>query len=152
MTQREFIDKLKVCLSDKVSAGTVQENINYYEQYFASEIRQGRSEEAICASLGSPQLIAKSILDAERFQNNGRSNTDYVGASDEEKDYRTAGSKWSDGTKSFQIPGWLMLIIAMMVFFFVVSLVLSVFSALAPIIIPICIVLFIIHIFKNNFG
>ena len=152
MTQREFIDKLRASLTGKVSAGTVQENINYYEHYFAGEIRQGRSEESICASLGSPQLIAKSILEAEKFQNDGTDNTGYTGSIHEEKDYRTTGSKWSEGTRSFQIPGWLMLVIAMVIFFFVISLVLSLFSALAPIIIPICIVLFIVHIFKNNFG
>ena len=151
MTQREFIDKLKACLSGKVSSGTLQENVAYYEQYFASEKRQGRSEEAICASLGSPQLIAKSILEAERFQSDGSYSSDYSGGVHEEKDYRSTGSKWSDGIRSFQIPGWLMLVIAMILFFFVISLVLSVFSALAPIIIPICIVLFIVHIFQNNF-
>ena len=69
MTQTEFIDKLNACLTGKVSAGTVQENIAYYRQYFADEISRGKSEEAVCASLGSPQLIAKGILEAERFQN-----------------------------------------------------------------------------------
>ena len=152
MTQREFIDKLKASLTGKVSAGTVQENINYYEHYFAGEIKQGKSEEAVCASLGSPQLIAKSILEAEKFQNDGTGSAGYAGGAHEDEGYTTAGSRRSGSTRSFQIPGWLMLVIAMMIFFFVISLVLSVFSALAPIIIPICIVLFIVHIFKNNFG
>ena len=151
MTQREFIDKLKNALSGKVSPGTIQENIAYYEQYFMSEFQHGRSEEEICASLGSPQLIAKSILEAERFQNDGGYRADYSGDVQEEKEYRSAGSRRSDGVRSVRIPGWLMLVLAVVVFFLVISLVISVFSALAPIIVAICIVLFIVHIFQNNF-
>ena len=150
MTQKEFIDKLSASLSGKVSSGTVQENISYYEQYFANEMRAGRSEEAICVSLGSPQLIAKGILEAERFGDD-TDNSSYGSAVYDEMDYRSRGTKWSEGVRSFRIPGWLMLVIAMIIFFFLISLVLSVFSALAPIIIPVCIVLFIVHIFKNNF-
>lgn len=152
MTQREFIDTLKVTLSGKVSSGTVQENINYYEQYFYGEIRQGKSEDEICASLGSPQLIAKSILEAEKFQSGSDSSKGYEESVQEEKDYRSTGTRWSDSVRSFQLPGWLMSIIAMFLFFMVISIVISVFSALAPIIIPVCIVLFIVHFFKNNFS
>ena len=151
MTQREFIDKLVTALSGKVSTGTLQENVNYYKQYFASELRLGRSEEEICDLLGSPFLIAKSILEAEKFQNDSTEES-YTGRVDEEKDYRSTTTRWSDNVRSFRLPGWLMLILAAMLFFTVISIVLSIFSMLAPIIIPICIVLFIIHIFKNNFG
>ena len=151
MTQREFIDKLKTRLSGKVSTGTLQENAVYYEQYFAGELRQGKTEEEVCASLGSPQLIAKSILEAEKFQSETGYRTDYEGESyNGQEDYHTSSRK-AVSRKSIQLPGWCMLIIAVAIFFFVISLVISVFSALAPIIVPICIVLFIVHIFQNNF-
>ena len=151
MTQRKFIDELKTALSGKVSAGTLQENINYYEQYFANELRCGRSEEEICTLLGSPLLIAKSILEAEKFQSGATEET-YTGSVQEEKDYRSTTTRWSDHVRSFRMPGWLMLMIAAVLFFTVISIVLSIFSALAPIIVPITIVLFIVHIFKNNFS
>ena len=151
MTQREFIDKLNTCLAGKVSSGTLQENISYYEQYFYSEIKAGKSEEEVCASLGSPQLIAKSILEAEKFQSSSGYNDSYSGRVHEEKDYRSTSTRWSEGVRGFRIPGWLMMLIAVFLFFSVVSLVLSVFSMFAPIIIPVCIVLFILQIFKNNF-
>ena len=150
MTQKEFIDQLRTALSGKVSAGTLQENINYYENYFNNERRLGRSEEEICSQLGSPLLIAKSILEAEKFQS-GTTGESYAGNVDEERDYRNTTTRWSDNVRSFHMPGWLILIIAAMLFFTVISIVLSIFSALAPIIIPISIVLFIVHIFKNNF-
>lgn len=151
MTQKEFIDKLRAGLTGKVSSGTVQENIYYYEQYFAEEIRMGRSEEEVCASLGTPQLIVKGILEAERFQGDGESGAGYREEIYEERDYRTTGSRWAENIREFRIPGWLMMVITGFLFFFVISLVISVFSALAPLIIPVCIVLFVVHIFKNIF-
>lgn len=153
MTQREFIDKLKVSLSGKVSEGTVNENVVYYEQYFASEKRNGKSEEDICEALGSPNIIAKGILEAEKFQSHHTRYTSYEDGAEETRDYRSTAGRWSrrQGVREFRLPGWLVTIIAIMLFFFTISLVLTVFSALAPIIIPICIVLFIVQIFKNSF-
>ena len=151
MTQRDFIDKLKTSLSGKVSAGTLQENVVYYEQYFAGELRQGKTEAEVCASLGSPQLIAKSILEAEKFQSDTEYRSDYEGESYEGQAYHHTDNRRVFTRRGIHLPGWCMLIIAVAIFFFVISLVISVFSALAPIIVPICIVLFIVHIFQNNF-
>lgn len=149
MTQTEFIDTLRVCLTGKVSVGTVQDNISYYRQYFSEQLRNGKSEEEICDALGSPQIIAKGILEAEKFQMNNQ--TDYGQEVDEEKDFRRGTEKFTQRVREFHLPAWLMGIIRIILFFVVVDLVLTVFSALAPIILPICIVLFVLHIFKNNF-
>ncbi len=152
MTQREFINELHAGLTGKVSAGTVQENIHFYEQYFAEEIYKGRSEEMICASLGTPQLIVKGIVEAERFQSGGgESEERYRERMQNDTYYRGAGSERSQRVRGFRLPGWLLLVIAMMLFFCVISLVISVFSFLAPIMVPIFIVLFIVQIFKNHF-
>ncbi len=147
MTQIEFIDKLNICLTGKVSVSTVQDNLNYYRQYFSEELRKGRSEENICASLGSPQLIAKGILEAERFQSD--SSAEYE--NDVREEYHTGSGRSVQNSHNFRLPGWLFGLIAIFLFFIVIGLVLSVFSALAPIILPICIVLFVVQIFKNNF-
>lgn len=150
MTKSEFIDKLVSCLTGKVSEGTIQENVAYYEQYFLEEMQMGKSEDAICKSLGSPQLIAKGILEAERFQNGGAKEAEYNSNVSEEKDYRSRGSRWSEHIRSFRLPAGLMLVLVVLLFFFGINIAISVFSALSPIIIPICIILFIMHIFKNN--
>ena len=151
MTQREFIDKLRAGLTGKVSAGTVQENVYYYEQYFAEEMRKGRQEQEICASLGAPQLIVKGILEAEKFQGDSAYHTDYSDEVHEEKDFRSTSSRWVENIQCFRVHGWMMMIVTGLIFFFVISLVISVFTALAPLILPICIVLFVVQIFKNNF-
>ena len=149
MTQTEFLDQLSICLTGKVSAGTVQENVTYYKQYFAEQMSKGMSEEAICASLGSPQLIAKGILEAEKFQSNVDSG--YEQEVDEEKDFRSRLGKWMQRTGGLRLPSWLTWIFSLMLFFFVTNIVLTVFSVLAPLILPICIVLFVFHIFRNIF-
>lgn len=151
MTQREFIDKLKTALSGKVSTGTLQENISYYEQYFYSELCKGKSEAEICAALGAPQLIAKGILEAEKYQSGSGYDSTYSDEIHEEQTYRTTRTKWKEGVRTFHMPGWLMLVIGMLVFSAVISLAITVFSALAPIIIPVCIVLFIVQLFKSSF-
>jgi len=150
MTKSEFLDKLVSCLTGKVSSGTIQDNVAYYEQYFADEIRNGKTEEEVCALLGSPQLIAKGILEAERFQSGNSSDVEYTNRVDEEKDYRNRSSRWFDGIRNFRIPAPLLLVFVVLLFFFGINVAITVFSALAPIIIPVCIILFIMHIFKNN--
>lgn len=150
MTKSEFIDQFVSYLNGKVSNGTIQENVAYYEQYFLSEMRGGKTEEEVCASLGAPQLIAKGILEAERFQNGNANEVEYNRRVDEEKDYRSRGSRFSDHVRSFRLPAPLLLILVILLFVFGVNVVISVFSVLSPILIPICIVLFIMHIFKNN--
>ena len=149
MTQIEFIDQLNTCLTGKVSAGTVQEYTAYYKQYFAEQVSRGMSEEAVCVSLGSPQLIAKGILEAEKFQSS--TDSDYEQEVREEKDFRSRLEKLLQRTGRLRFPSWLIWIFSIMLFFFVTNIVLTVFSVLAPLILPICIVLFVIHIFKNTF-
>lgn len=154
MTKNEFIDKLKAALSGKVSNGTVQENAVYYEQYFNGEIAKGRSEEEICESLGSPQLIAKGILEAEKYQCNSGG---YRAAYEEEMtDHGQAdadGGYQSDHrrVRSYQMPGWLMLIIAVFIIAAVFWIIVTVFSALAPILIPVCVVLILWRFIRENF-
>lgn len=149
MNQIEFIDKLSSCLTGKVSPSTVQENIAFYKQYFVDEISKGRTEEAVCASLGSPQLIAKGILEAEKFQTDDDS--DDAQEAKEEREYRSTGGSFTNQGRNFYLPGWLIGIIIAMIFFVVLSVVLSVFSALAPFILPICIIWFVMQLFKNIF-
>lgn len=43
MNRQEFVDRLKVSLSGKVSPGQVEENARYYEDYINTRIRLGLS-------------------------------------------------------------------------------------------------------------
>ncbi len=62
MSRQEFIEKLRMALSGRMPSAAVADNVNYYEDYINMEIRKGRTEEDVPASLGDPRLIAKTII------------------------------------------------------------------------------------------
>lgn len=63
MDRNEFIRVLRASLAGEVSAQIVEENIRYYYEYISEEIARGRREEEVMEMLGSPQLIARTIID-----------------------------------------------------------------------------------------
>jgi len=66
MNKYEFITELQKYLTGKVSAYKLQDLTRYYQDYIDTEIRKGRAEEEVIASLGDPRLLAKSIVTAQR--------------------------------------------------------------------------------------
>jgi uncharacterized membrane protein len=64
MTKKQFLEELRDSLEGMVSPMVVQQNLNYYENYINEQIRDGRTLEDVLNELGSPRLIAKSIIDA----------------------------------------------------------------------------------------
>lgn len=70
MNRYEFIDDLRRCLSAELNAASVNEHITYYEQYIDMQLKKGKTEQEVLEELGSPRLIAKSIVVSEREKNN----------------------------------------------------------------------------------
>ena len=64
MTKEQFMMELEQSLQGEVSAYELSDSLTYYRQYFEDEIRNGKSEEDVIQELGSPRLIARSIIDA----------------------------------------------------------------------------------------
>ena len=64
MTKKQFLEELRVSLEGMASPMVIQENLNYYENYINEQIQNGRTEEDVLNELGSPRLIARSIMDA----------------------------------------------------------------------------------------
>ena len=62
MTQIEFVTELEQALRGNVEERIIQENVRYYNDYISEQRAAGKSEEEIFASLGSPRLIAKTII------------------------------------------------------------------------------------------
>ena len=60
----DFFRELEECLRGEVSEGEIRDSINYYRQYFAEQKAAGYGEKEILDMLGSPRLIARSIIDA----------------------------------------------------------------------------------------
>lgn len=66
MSRQEFLNVLRVALGTELGVAAVEENVKYYEEYINAQIRMGKSEEEVLAMLGSPKLIARSIIEANR--------------------------------------------------------------------------------------
>ena len=64
MRKEEFIRELVLELKQNVSEEVILEQKRFYEEYIQSEVRGGKTEEEVIASLSEPRLLAKSIIDA----------------------------------------------------------------------------------------
>lgn len=63
MNRKEFIEQLQIALSGEVPQREVMSQLDYYDRYIRQESIH-KNEETIVAQLGSPHLIAKTIIDA----------------------------------------------------------------------------------------
>ena len=62
MARDMFLQELRIALQGRISQVQVNEQLKYYENYIIEESRKGRTEEEVTDSLGSPRLIAKTII------------------------------------------------------------------------------------------
>ncbi len=63
----DFLKQLSIALSGEIPEEEVEKNIKYYTNYFYIERGKGRSEDDILEELGDPNLIARSIIDADKI-------------------------------------------------------------------------------------
>lgn len=139
MTKHEFLEQLQKALGSRVSSSVVNENISYYEEYIATQMRMGRSEESVIESLGDPRLLARSISDADKRA--GASVTDEADEEVYEQDDNLMH-------RSYKLPGWLILIGVLLIIILVLSLAFSVIKVLLPVIIPVAIVVYFVRILQ----
>ncbi len=64
MTKQEFLDELRSCLVGRVDERELQAQISYYDSYITHEVNSGRTVEEVMDGLGSPRLIAKTVIQA----------------------------------------------------------------------------------------
>ena len=93
MTKEQFIMELEQCLQGEVSAYEISDSLTYYRQYFEDEMRNGKSEKQVSKELGSPRLIARSIIDARGNEENSSANSGY-----EENSY---GGRYTQNDSSY---------------------------------------------------
>ncbi len=72
MTQYEFIQELEMALRGQVSLQVVEYNVNYYREYIREQLAAGKTQEEVFELLGSPRMIAKTIISSENAKENGR--------------------------------------------------------------------------------
>ena len=149
MNRREFIDGLRRALAGKVESEVIDENVRYYEDYIDTQIRQGMSEEAVLKKLGKPTFLAKSIVSAwQSGQGNADRSETVYDEQEDGKNIRFSRSRLGDkGVRLImKMPGWLTVFLSALFLFAVIGFVLSLLSALAPVLIPLVLIFVVIHI------
>ena len=163
MNKQDFINRLRAALNGSVSPNVVAENVNFYNNYIDAEISSGKSEEEVLRMLGDPRLIAKTIIATNSPSGQGSyqeagggenvyGSDDYRGTEYQENGNAYRQTQYGGNNTNLRvsrIPGWLMTIIGILLMIVVVSLVLSVLSFLAPVIITILVVLFLVKLFRD---
>ncbi len=171
MNKREFIERLRTALSGRIPAPQVEDTVNYYQDYINVEMRKGRSEEEVLQSLGDPRLIARTIIQTNGggtngfgtqggayqesryqeagYQETGYQEADYQNVGRQEYGYRNENDNYGYHRRSFRIPGWLLGVLILVAVFLIFNLIFSVLSFLAPVLIVMAAVIFMIKLFRD---
>lgn len=135
MGKQEFLDKLRLALNGRVGTEVVSDTLTYYEDYINTEVRKGRSEEEVMASLGDPRLIARTIIETKGGETPEAAQE--YGSDGEAEPHRLA------------VPGWVLLVVTLVVVVIVVSVVFKILAALLPFILVILAVSFLVKFFRD---
>lgn len=158
MTKEQFMMELEQSLQGEVSAYELSDSLTYYRQYFEDEIRNGKSEEDVIRELGSPRLIARSIIDAHGNEGAAFGNSGYKDSDYREGSYSNYGSSYDSergdiensgqrGGGTLQNAGrMIMTIIISALIFFVVLFLLR---ALLPVAVVIIAIVFIVRLIRG---
>ena len=152
MNRQEFLEKLRTALNGKVSPGVVAENVSYYEENINTEIRKGRSEEEVLDSLGDPRLIARTIAETQGGNEGAGYGSEQGGRgqfSDQTARRNESSGHYESSRREFKIPGWVFLILGIVILVLVFSVVFSVLSVLLPPLLIILAVIFLVKLFRD---
>jgi len=140
MVKQEFLDSLRLALSGKVPGNIVTENLQYYNDYINTEIRKGRSEEEVLESLGDPRLIARTIVAANKKDDEpaGSGYREYGGLKQQPEE-----------NKRIHVPVWVWLVLGILVVVIIFSAMFSLLSMILPVLLPILVVLFLVKLFRD---
>ncbi len=140
MTKQEFLEQLRKALGSRVSGSVVNENISYYEEYIATQVRAGKREEDVISGLGDPRLLARSIADADKR----------AAADDYESADETASGDESIMRRTYNLPGWLIVCGIILIIVLVLGMAFSVIRVLFPFLLPIAVVVFFLKILNTK--
>ncbi len=143
MTKQEFLTDLQRALTNKIDATEISAHVNYYREYIETEVRKGRAEEEVTNELGSPRLIAKSILSAAAMEQKSNGNMDDAGAH-----AASANSGFRERVNG--LPGWLWLLIVILVIVVLIFLLTSVLRVFLPILLPLVLILLLVRWWNSN--
>lgn len=154
MTKREFLSELRMALEGNIPVQDIEDNIRYYDNYFAESGRPGRE---VCEELGDPRLIARTLIDsftaakgpmADFYKEQARD--DYSRESRNEGSYESDGiggfgDKWYD--KLFRYV--LLISIAIIVGAVLIFVLKVTVTVVIPVVVIVLIIKFLLDLFRR---
>lgn len=158
MDRNEFISVLRASLAGQVSDQIVEENIQYYYEYISEEIARGKREQEVMEMLGSPQLIARTIIDTADSEGFRRSSRVYMENSEEYQKGFHAEENQDGGVDihygRLKLNTWygkaLIIAVIVLVLALIFTIVGGILSFVMPILIPVLAILLVIRIFTGR--
>ena len=140
MTRQEFIEALRIALQGKISQKSINEHLRYYDNYIMEEARKGRSEQQVIEELGSPLLIAKTLIDT----------TDTVGENQHEQSYTKNERQEGQAGMQFKWNSWYGMLALIIIAILIIGIVARLVAFLLPIVILVILILLIISFVLGN--
>ena len=150
MNRTEFLETLRGQLLTEMTPIQAASHVQYYEDYITGQTAAGRSEEEILVQLGDPRLIAKTIMDTgSQGSDHSHSYESSAGTYDESaKESRPYGRKRLFA--SVDLSTWYGKMIVILMSAAILFLLITILSALVPVVLIVCAVLFVISQLKKR--
>lgn len=152
MTRQEFLQELRHALQGQLSQAAINENIRYYDNYIVEEVRKGSSEETVIGSLGSPRLIAKTLIDTTDSFGRAAGREYYAGGYGQPE---PGGGTYMDDSaggvgRRFRLGSWYGKLLLVALAILVIVVVANVIAFLLPILVPLIIIFLVYSLFFGN--
>ena len=146
MRKTEFLQELREALDGEVSVSVIQSNISYYDQYISQEAAKGCREEEVIEEIGSPRLIAKTIIDSsegagETGQGGSYTSGDAAGSGRTASSYNGGFSERDDSGLPpnfhyIDLNKWYWKVLAVVIVILFFTLVLTIIGGILTLLIP----------------
>lgn len=143
MTKAEFLEALRGKLTGEVPASEIHRTIQYYDEYISEAVNSGKTESQVIEELGSPLLIAKTIIDTSAMQEESSGRKTY------EESWKTE----ADPGMSFHqvdMSSWTARLVLVLVVLAVCVLVFTILRILIPILLPLLLIWLIVTVIRNG--
>lgn len=152
MNRQEFLNTLRSQLSGAISSREVEENIRYYDEYIRDAVENGKSESQILNEIGSPFLIARTIIETSNKANGAGYQSQGQGSSyqQDDNDNRRPESSFRSFNLQTGVPKWLIITGVVVILVVILSILGSAIAILSRFFIPIVVIVLVIALVKGR--
>lgn len=143
MTKAEFLDALRMKLAGEVSASEIEHTIRYYDEYISEAVNGGKTEQQVMEELGSPLLIAKTIIDTSTVQEENTGRRAYRSGQGAEKEPQVK-------IHHVDLESWTTKLLIGLAAFVVLAMLFTILRVLIPLLFPLFVVWMIVTIIRNG--